>query len=79
LNGVPVPTLLLVGGMVAGIFFAFLARIANGVGAQRRSRRAARTLRRQVEEAAQELVFGPVEQELEAHERLRKLLVDAGV
>jgi len=77
-NGVPVPTLLLVGGIVAGIFFAFLARIANGVGAQRRSRRAARTLRRQVEEAAQELVFGPVEQELEAHERLRKLLADAG-
>jgi GTP-binding protein EngB required for normal cell division len=77
LNGVPVPTLLLVGGIVAGIFFAFLARIANGVGAQRRSRRAARTLRRQVEEAAQELVIGPVEQELEAHERLRKLLADA--
>jgi hypothetical protein len=78
LRGIPVPTVLLVGGVLAGILLAFLARVANGVGARRRSRAAARTLRRQVEEVAQELVIGPVERELEAQERLRSLLAAAG-
>jgi GTP-binding protein EngB required for normal cell division len=78
LRGIPVPTLLLVGGVLAGILLAFLARVANGLGARRRSGKAARSLRRQVEEAAQELVIDPVEQELEAHERLRRLLAEAG-
>ena len=45
--------------ILAGLVLAFLARVANGVGAGRRSRTAARTLRRQVEDAAQELVVGP--------------------
>ena len=71
-RGVPIPTALLVGGALAGIVLAFLVRLANGIGARRRSRAAARTLRRQVEEVAQELVIGPVERELEAHERLRR-------
>jgi predicted GTPase len=76
--GIPVPTALLVGGAAAGIVLALLARLANGGGARRRSRAAARDLRRQVEEVAQELVIGPVEQELEAHERLRSSLANAG-
>jgi GTP-binding protein EngB required for normal cell division len=78
LGSIPVPTLLLVGGVLAGILLAFLARVANGIGARRRSGKAARSLRRKVEEAAQELVIDPVEQELEAHERLRRLLAEAG-
>ena len=78
LRGVPVPSLLLLGGILAGLVLAFLARVANGVGAGRRSRTAARTLRRQVEDAAQELVVGPVEAEIDAHERLRALLASAG-
>ena len=69
---------LLVGGALAGIVLAVLARLANGGGARRRSRTAARALRRQVEEVAQELVIGPVERELEAHERLRSSLAAAG-
>lgn len=77
LRGVPVPSLLLLGGVLAGLVLAFLARIANGIGARRRSRAAARALRRQVEEAAQELVIGPVESELDAHERLRASLAAA--
>ena len=70
--------MLLLGGILAGLVLAFLARVANGVGARRRSRTAARALRRQVEDAAQELVIGPVEAELDAHERLRALLASAG-
>jgi hypothetical protein len=78
LRGIPVPTALLLGGAAAGIVLAFLARLANGVGARRRSRATARALRRQVEEVAQELVVGPVERELEAHELLRRSLAAAG-
>ncbi len=77
-RGIPVPTLLLLGGVLAGIVLAFLARLANGIGARRRSRAAARALRRGVEEVAQELVVGPVEEELDAHERLRTSLGTAG-
>jgi hypothetical protein len=69
LGGVPIPTWLLLGGALAGIVLAFLARLVNGVGARRRSRAAARSLRRRVEEVAQELVISPVEAELDAHRR----------
>ena len=49
---------------------AYLARLANGAGANRRARRAARSLRERVDAVATELVAGPVERELDAHERL---------
>jgi GTP-binding protein EngB required for normal cell division len=68
--GVPVPTWLLLGGAVAGLVLAFLARLANGAGASRRMRAAGRSLRRNVEVAAQDLVVGPVETELEARDGL---------
>lgn len=71
-RGFPIPTALLLGGALASIALAFLAKLANGIGARRRSRGAARMLRKQVEEVAQELVIGPVESELDAHERLRR-------
>jgi GTP-binding protein EngB required for normal cell division len=78
LGGIPIPTGLLVGGALAGLLLAALARLVNGGGARRRARAAARTLRPQIEEVAQELVIGPVERELEAHERLRSSLTAAG-
>ena len=77
-RGIPVPTWLLLGGALAGFVLAFLARLANGIGASRRSRAAARALRRRVEEVAQELVVSPVEGEIDAHERLRTSLAAAG-
>lgn len=67
---VPIPTWLVLGGAAAGILLSFLARIANGIGARRRSRRAGRALRARVEEVAQELVLGPVAAELDARARL---------
>ncbi|MBW3593275.1 MAG: ABC transporter, partial [Actinobacteria bacterium] len=67
---VPLPTWLLLGGAVAGIVLALLARIVNGFGARRRSRAAARSLRARVDEVAQELVVAPVESELETRSRL---------
>jgi GTP-binding protein EngB required for normal cell division len=68
--GVPIPTWLLVGGTLAGILLAFLARLVNGAGARRRARAAGRSLRAGVEEVGRELVIEPVEAELDAGRRL---------
>ena len=68
--GIPIPTWLLAGGALAGIVFAFLARLANGGGARRRARAAARSLRARVEEAGRELVVAPVEAELDVERQL---------
>ena len=77
LEGFPVPTLLLAGGVLAGVVLALLARLVNGVGAGRRGRRAARSLRDRVEEVAHELVLAPVEAELDAHFELCAALAEA--
>jgi GTP-binding protein EngB required for normal cell division len=68
--GIPIPTWLLVGGTLAGIAFAFFARLANGAGARRRARAAARSLRSRIEEVGHELVVAPVEAELDVQRRL---------
>lgn len=66
----PLPTLLLAGGVVAGLLIAFLARLAASVGARRRARRARARLELAVEGVATEEVFGPVESVLGRHQRL---------
>lgn len=43
-EGIPIPTWLLLGGTATGIAVALLAQLANGAGAKRRARRAARSL-----------------------------------
>ncbi|MDQ3758950.1 MAG: 50S ribosome-binding GTPase [Actinomycetota bacterium] len=70
LEGLPLPTLLLVGGLVLGALFAWAGRIANGIGARRRAARAKRALHARVEEVTGELVIEPLEAEIQAHERL---------
>ncbi|MGE5636009.1 MAG: hypothetical protein ACM3UV_03560, partial [Nocardioidaceae bacterium] len=77
LEGVPVPTLLVGGGALAGLLVALLARLVNGGGARRRSRAAGRALRSRVEEVGTELVLEPVESELRARERLCAALTEA--
>src|SRR5215211_1680441 len=68
--GIPIPTWLFAGGALAGIVLAFLARLANGGGARRRARGAARSLRSRVEDVGHELVVAPVEAELDLQRRL---------
>jgi hypothetical protein len=68
--GVPIPTWLLLGGAVAGIAFAYVARLANAAGARRRTRAAGRSLRARVEEVGHELIVAPVEAELDVRRRL---------
>jgi GTP-binding protein EngB required for normal cell division len=75
--GVPLPTALLVGGALAGMLLALLARVVNGLGAGRRARRAARSLRARVAEVGDELVVRPVEEELAVHARLAEALARA--
>jgi GTP-binding protein EngB required for normal cell division len=76
-RGVPIPTWLVLVGIAAGLAAAFVTRVANGLGARRRSRAAARSLHEQIEEVARELVLDPVAAELAAHERLREALMAA--
>ena len=76
-RGVPVPTLLLLGGVAAGLALAFLVRLINGVAAGRRARAANRSLRARVDGVADELVLDPVEAELDAHRRLCRVLGEA--
>jgi len=75
-RGFPVPTLMLVLGVGAGILLALLSRVLISVGAKSRARKADKRLRAGVAEVAQELVIAPVAAELAAHrqtwEGLRK-------
>ena len=67
-EGVPVPTGLLLGGMAIGLLLALVARIANRVSARRRARQTEAILRRRVEQVGDARVVAPVEAELEAHD-----------
>ena len=71
---VPIPTWLLLGGIAAGVACAFLFRVVNAGSAGRRARSAARSLRRQIEGVAKELVLDPVEAELETYTQLRNAI-----
>jgi hypothetical protein len=73
-GGVAVPTWLLLGGLVAGVVLAFLARWGNSVGARQRARGAERALAPRIESVADALVVAPVEGELDVYERLRRAL-----
>ena len=64
---VPVPTLLLVGGVVLGLLLALLCRVLVGRSARRRARRADQRLRAAVHEVADELVVAPLAAELDAY------------
>ncbi len=66
-QGLPVPTLLLLGGVVLGIGLALLSRLLIRLTARSRARRAEKRLRVGVVEVAEDLVVGPVRAELAAH------------
>lgn len=62
----PAPTVLLVGGVAAGLLVAVLGALAGRIGARARSRAARRRLRAAVADVAQRLVLGPLAAETEA-------------
>jgi GTP-binding protein EngB required for normal cell division len=67
---VPLPTLLLVGGLLAGLLLALIARRLAAAGGRRRARQARRRVRARVEQVARGRVLAPVEEELSVHRRL---------
>jgi GTP-binding protein EngB required for normal cell division len=67
----PLPTVLLLGGLLAGLLLALLARALAVLGARRRRARAEARLRESVADVAETLVLAPVRAELAAYTALR--------
>ncbi len=67
----PLPTVLLVGGLLAGLLLALLARALAVLAARRRRARAEARLRESVADVAETLVLAPVRAELAAYTALR--------
>ena len=70
-GALPLPTVLLIGGVLAGLLLALLARALAGLGARRRRRKAEARLRASVADVADALVLTPVRVELAAYAELR--------
>ncbi len=75
--GLPLPTLLLLGGVGLGVVLAVLCRFLVGLTARRRARVADQRLREAVRVVSQELVIAPVEAELQAYTTVRNGLSKA--
>jgi hypothetical protein len=75
--GFPVLTLMLLGGVLAGILVALLSRLFTVLGARRKARSADRRLRAAIGEVTEELVIEPIEAEIEAYRRVRDGLATA--
>ncbi len=69
LVGFPLPTVMLVLGVLLGVLLALLSRALIAVGARSRARSADKRLRAAVAEVAQDLVVEPIQVELTAHRR----------
>jgi hypothetical protein len=63
-QGWPVPTLMIAGGVVLGIFLAVTGKFIAAAAANARSGKARKRLRNAVADVAQELVVEPVEVEI---------------
>ena len=73
-RGLPAPTVLVVGGVLAGLLLAGLSRIGVEVGARRRVRQARQALRRAIGRVSAELVVSPVNAELERYDQASQAL-----
>jgi hypothetical protein len=72
--GIAVPTLLLVGGVVLGLLLAWVGRLLVRGSAAVKRRRAETRLHAAIEQVADELMLGPVDEELARHARARNAL-----
>ncbi|SEQ04001.1 GTPase [Microlunatus flavus] len=75
--GFPAPTVLVVGGVVAGLLVAGLARIGVVVGAHRRARLARQRLLAAVSRVSAQQVVAPVRTELERYDAARSAILRA--
>lgn len=65
--GIALPSLLLFGGLAAGVVLAIGCRVAVRVSARRKARRAGRRLREAIERVTDEIVVDPVQAEVTAY------------
>jgi GTP-binding protein EngB required for normal cell division len=72
--GLPAPTVLTIGGVLAGLLLAGLARIFVEVGARRRTAKARQSLRTAIARVTGELVIDPVKAEQDRYEKARLAL-----
>ena len=72
--GLPAPTVLAVGGVLAGLLLAGLARIFVEIGARRRTTKARQSLRAAIARVTGELVITPVKAEQDRYEKARLAL-----
>ena len=72
--GLPAPTVLAVGGALAGLLLAGLARIGIEVGARRRTAKARQSLHAAIGRVTGELVIAPVKTEQDRYESARLAL-----
>jgi len=70
-GGLPVPTVLLLGGAALGVLLALVCRFLVAATARRRAASVDRRLRETIHEVSTELVVHPIEAELAAYERVR--------
>jgi hypothetical protein len=73
----PVPTVAVLGGVVAGLFLAALSRWLASVGARRRRWSARRRLAEVIRDVAEEHVMGSIRREVDAHDELCSALARA--
>ncbi|MFP5283782.1 MAG: ABC transporter, partial [Actinomycetes bacterium] len=73
-GGLPAPTVLVVGGVLAGLLVAGVSRIGVEVGARRRTAAAQRTLHGAIGRVTRELVVEPVTAEVKRYEAARAAL-----
>jgi hypothetical protein len=71
-GSVPLPTALLLGGVLLGILLAVGSRIAARIGAERRADAVRRKLRVAVGTAADEVVVAPVDAEIDRYRSFRQ-------
>lgn len=76
-KGFPVPTLLLLGGVLLGLLLALICRWLVSLTARSRARAADARLRAAISEVSDELVVEPINAELAAYSRLREGLAVA--
>ena len=75
--GLPLPTLLLLGGIGLGILLGLVCKAVVGLSARNKARSAERRLRASIGEVTERLVIEPVEAEVEAYRTTRSGLAAA--
>ena len=75
--GFPAPTVLTIGGVLAGLVLAGLSRVGVEVGARRRAARARTSLRSAIARVSDDLVLAPVNEERRRYGDARKALLRA--